>query len=141
MRRTPTGCRCCCRTTAIPCATATSGSASYASTSDRMMRRAVFVVVTAGGLVAAPLTAQVPAQPADMLRRLFASREFAPEHFGPARWIAGGTAYTTVEPASDNTGSDIVRYETATGARSVAVAARQLIPRDATTSLDIDDYV
>ena len=75
-----------------------------------------------------------------MLRRLFASREFAPEHFGPARWIAGGTAYTTVEPASDNTGSDIVRYETATGARSVAVAARQLIPRGATAPLDIDDY-
>ena len=105
-----------------------------------MMRRAVFVVVTAGGLVAAPLTAQVPAQAAEMLRRLFASPEFAPEHFGPARWIAGGAAYTTVEPASDNTGSDIVRYETATGARSVAVAARQLIPRGATESLDIDDY-
>jgi len=106
-----------------------------------MMRRAVFVVVTAGGLVAAPLTAQVPAEAADMLRRFFASREFTPEHAGPARWIAGGTAYTTVEPASDNTGSDIVRYETATGARSVAVAARQLIPPGATASLDIDDYV
>src|SRR5947207_13348767 len=120
MRRTPTGCRCCCRTTAIPCATATSGSASYASTSDRMMRRAVFVVVTAGGLVAGPLTAQVPADAADILRRFFASREFTPEHAGPARWIAGGTAYTTVEPASDNTGSDIMRYEPTTGNRSVA---------------------
>src|SRR5947208_8887808 len=128
MRRTPTGCRCCCKITASPCATATSGSASYASTSDPVMRRAVFVVVTAGGLMAAPLTAQVPAEAAEMLRRLFASREFTPEHAGPARWIAGGTAYTTVEPASDNTGSDIVRYETVTGARSVAVAVRQLIP-------------
>src|SRR5207244_395060 len=58
----------------------------------------------------------------------------------PARGITGGTAYTTVEPAPDNGGSDIVRYETATGARSVAVAARQLIPRGATESLDIDDY-
>src|SRR4029077_13321723 len=84
--------------------------------------------------------AQVPAAAADMLRRLSASREFAPEQFGPARWIAGGAAYTTIEPASDNGGSDIVRYETATGARSVAVAARQLIPRGATESLDIDDY-
>src|SRR5438309_5308591 len=136
----PTGCRCCCRITAIPYAIATSGSASCASTSDRMMRRAVFVVVTVGGIMAAPLTAQVPAAAADMLRRLYASREFAPEHFGPARWIKGGTAYTTVEPAPDNGGSDIVRYETATGARSVAVAARQLIPRGATESLDIDDY-
>src|SRR5437016_10177254 len=136
----PTGCRCCCRITAIPYAIATSGSASCASTSDRMMRRAVFVVVTVGGIMAAPLTAQVPAAAADMLRRLYASREFAPEHFGPARWITGGTAYTTVEPAPDNGGSDIVRYETATDARSVAVAARQLIPRGAPVSLDIEDY-
>src|ERR1051326_9448939 len=129
MRRTPTGCRCCCRITATPSAIATSGSARSRSTRDRMMRRAVCAVVTAGGRVAAPLTARVPAQAADMLRRVFASREFAPEHFGPTRWIAGGTAYTTVEPASDNGGSDLVRYETATGARSVGAAARQLIDR------------
>src|SRR5438067_13525450 len=103
MRRTPTGCRCCCRTTAIPCATATSGFASYTSTSDRMMRRAVFVVVTAGGLVAAPLTAQVPAQAADMLPRLFPPPQFAPGHLGPARRIAGGAAYHTVVPGADNT--------------------------------------
>src|SRR5207245_11653159 len=65
---------------------------------------------------------------------------FAPEHSCASRGSAGGPACTTVEPAPDNGGSDIVRYETATGARSVAVAARQLIPRGATESLDIDDY-
>jgi dipeptidyl-peptidase-4 len=33
-----------------------------------------------------------------------------------------------------------VRYETATGARSVLVSARQLVPKDAQAPLDIDDY-
>src|SRR3989442_8230918 len=77
----------------------------------------------------------------DMLRRLFASREFAPERFGPARWIDGGAAYTTVEPSADlRGGSDIVRYETATGARTVYVTARQLVPAGGDVPLEIDDY-
>src|SRR2546430_13474552 len=97
MRRTPTGCRCCCRITATPSATATSGSASYTSTSDRMMRRAVFVVVTAGGLVAAPLTAQVPARAADMLRRVFASRDFAPDRCGSEAHTAEGQSHSNLE--------------------------------------------
>ncbi|HZI21144.1 MAG TPA: S9 family peptidase [Gemmatimonadales bacterium] len=111
------------------------------------MRRVMFVVVAASGMAAAPLTptrlaGQVPAPVADMLRRVFASREFAPEPFGPARWMGGGAAYTTVEPASDQGGggSDIVRYETATGTRSVAVSARQLVPRGDSAPLDVDDY-
>jgi len=111
------------------------------------MRRVMFVVVAASGMAAAPLTptrlaGQVPAPVADMLRRVFASREFAPEPLGPARWMGGGAAYTTVEPASDQGGggSDIVRYETATGTRSVAVSARQLVPRGDSAPLDVDDY-
>ncbi|HVH67906.1 MAG TPA: DPP IV N-terminal domain-containing protein [Gemmatimonadales bacterium] len=89
-----------------------------------------------------PLAAQLPASVGDMLRRVFGSREFAPQHFGPARWIAGGTAYTTVEPAADRSGaSEIVRYETATGARSIAVAARQLTPAGESAPLDIDGYI
>src|SRR3989442_14825431 len=77
----------------------------------------------------------------DMLRRLFASRDFAPERFGPARWIAGGAAYTTVEPSADlHGGSDIVRYEPSTGARTVYVTARQLVPAGDAVPLEIDDY-
>ncbi len=104
------------------------------------MRRVMFVVVAAGGVAAARLPAQVPAPVTDMLRRVFASREFAPEQFGPARWMAGGTAYTTLEPASNDQGSDIVRYETATGARSVAVSARRLVARGSSAPLDVDEY-
>ena len=104
------------------------------------MRRIPLLVALAGALATPRLTAQLPTSASDMLRRLFASRDFAPERFGPARWVDGGAAYTTVEAAADGPGSDLVRYEAATGARSVYVSARQLIPPGDTVALEIDDY-
>src|SRR5256712_4442659 len=105
------------------------------------MRRPTFVLTLASVLAAPCLTAQVPASARDMLRRLFASRDFAPQRFGPARWIDGGAAYTTVEPSADpRGGSDIVRYETATRARTGAGMARQLLPASRPAPPQIDDY-
>src|SRR6059036_1495073 len=102
------------------------------------MRRTTLVLTLASVFAAPRLAAQLPAPMSDMLRRLFASREFLPERFGPARWIDGGAAYTTVEASADRPGgSDIVRYETATGARSVYVSTRQLIPPGDTVPLDV----
>src|SRR5213594_1799351 len=89
----------------------------------------------------APAVAQVPENVHDMMRRIFASAEFAPQRFGPARWIENGTAYTTVEKSTaDPDASDIVRYETATGNRGVYISARQLVPSGASEALDFDDY-
>src|SRR5258706_6384531 len=85
--------------------------------------------------------AQVRANVNETMRRIFASADFAPQRFGPARWIENGTAYTTVEKsAAISDASDIVRYETATGARNVYISARQLVPAGATEALDFDDY-
>jgi len=53
------------------------------------------------------------------IERIFASRDFTTDRFGPARWLENGAAYTTVE----NDGKDIVRYSTASGERSVLVSA------------------
>ena len=53
------------------------------------------------------------------IERVFASRDFAPDRFGPARWLEDGAAYTTVE----NRGRDIVRYATSSGERKVLVSA------------------
>ncbi len=87
---------------------------------------------------------QLPGQVPDTVRatvhRLFATRDFAPERFGPARWIEGGAAYTTVERSAAGHGMDIVRYETATGARSVYVTARELTPAGDSVPLEFDDY-
>src|SRR2546427_8194850 len=110
--------------------------------SDLMRSRTVLVHFALAMIVCAHRAqAQVPAATTDMLRRIFASRDFAPERFGPARWIENGAAYTTVEPSEAASGaSDIVRYETATGARSVYASAKALVPTGASEPLDIDDY-
>ena len=93
-------------------------------------------------LLGAP--ALLPAQSAevaDRLRRIFASPEFAAQRFGPARWIENGAAYLTVEPSVTVRGaSELVRYESATGARSVTVSAGQLVPPGAAAPLDLEDY-
>src|SRR5687768_13882009 len=89
-------------------------------------------------------TGRAAAQEADvqaMVRRIFVSRDFEPERFGPARWLENGSAYTTIEPSEAvSDAQDIVRYDTATGAREVLISARQLTPRGGKSPLEIEDY-
>ncbi len=95
-------------------------------------------------LALAVAAAAAPAQDAPpsllTLDRIFAAREFAPESFGPARWIEGGAAYTTLERAADGAGRDIVRYDTASGRREIFVPAARLVPPGAKAPLHIADY-
>jgi len=122
----------------------------------------------AGVVAVALLLPVVPyAQQADtarvldaQLERIFQSSDYQVPRFGPARWLADGTAYTTVErsaapgapaapapaapaaplpPLSPAT-SDIVRYDAATGARSILIAGASLTPPGAAAALSIDDY-
>jgi dipeptidyl-peptidase 4 len=75
------------------------------------------------------------------LDRIFSTEEFRSETFGPARWLADGNAYTTLESSARYKEShDIIRYETATGARSVLIAAAALMPKGAAAPLEIEDY-
>ena len=98
-------------------------------------------------LAAGPLAAQQDpgseaADPAELsLERIFGSREFRNERFGPARWLEGGNAYTTLEPAAAGAaGMDIVQYDAATGERTVLVAAGRLVPAGSGAPLEIEDY-
>lgn len=78
---------------------------------------------------AAPAASELDHQ----LARIFSSNTFAAKRFGPARWIENGSAFTTVES------SEIIRYQTATGQRSVLISAAQLTPKDA-KPLALQDY-
>jgi dipeptidyl-peptidase 4 len=94
------------------------------------------LVVCASGLIA-----QTNDKGTLTLDRIFGSSEFRSETFGPARWLDDGNAYTTLErSAPGKEALDIVRYETATGARSVLIAAALLTPAGASESLVIEDY-
>jgi dipeptidyl-peptidase-4 len=101
--------------------------------------------VLAGLLIAsAPAQAQ-PASPAqalyEQIDRIFQKREYEAPRFGPARWLPGGSAYAIVEAvASPSKGREIVRYDAATGARSILVGASLLTPQGADAPLDVNDY-
>ena len=62
----------------------------------------------------------------EQIGRIFESADYAVPRFGPARWLPDGAAYTTVEALAPTapTRRDIVRYDAATGARSILVAGR-----------------
>ena len=55
-------------------------------------------------------------------------------------WQKDGEIYTILEPGSGGKGTDIAAYDTATGKRSVIVAAAQLTPAGASAPLGIDGY-
>ncbi len=99
-------------------------------------------------LASLALAASVPtlhAQAADSallsVDRIFGSREFAPESFGPARWLRDGGAFTTLErPAEGTAGREIVQYDTRTGTRTVLVSGADLTPAGDSVPLTIDSY-
>jgi dipeptidyl-peptidase-4 len=106
-----------------------------------------------GACVLAPVLACLAgvallAQPGDTAHRLdqqltkiFSAGAYDPPRFGPARWMPGRDAYTTVESAAPPaSGKEIVRYDAASGARDVLVPAGLLTPPGASAGLAIDDY-
>jgi len=86
--------------------------------------------------------AEVPAALTERTQQVFQSGMFAPrERFGPAVWIEGGVAYTTLEASATVPGAaDIVRYDAATGGRTVMISARDLTPAGGAGPLEVEDY-
>ena len=75
------------------------------------------------------------------LERIFVAKEFAPERFGPARWMKDGNSYTTVEKSETvRDGKDIVLYSAETGKREILVSASRLIPSGESAPLQIENY-
>jgi hypothetical protein len=87
---------------------------------------AVLAWVLAFGPALAAL-AQGPDPSTLTLERIITNDEFRTERFGPARWLEDGSGYTTLEPAGDGKGRDIVRHEPGSGRREILVAAAKLI--------------
>jgi dipeptidyl-peptidase-4 len=95
------------------------------------------VALCAVFLISLPATAQDAAL---TLENIYSNRAFRSKGFGPVRWMKDSKGYSTVETSKDFGGEEIVRYDAETGARSVLVAAKQLLPAGAKQPLAIDDY-
>jgi dipeptidyl-peptidase-4 len=111
----------------------------------RIRHRALSIAAVIIALSALPAWSQAPAATPDAsklsIERIFQGREFAPERFGPARWMKDGRSYTTLEPSkSVKDGDDIVLYGTAAGERRILVPAERLVPPGADKPLRVESY-
>ncbi|HEV2732968.1 MAG TPA: DPP IV N-terminal domain-containing protein, partial [Terriglobales bacterium] len=77
---------------------------------------------------------------AKLLARTMSNPEFRPKLFRGGTWLGSGDSYLALEPSANGAGSDVVRYQTATGAREILVAADRLIPAGEKTPLAVEDY-
>jgi dipeptidyl-peptidase-4 len=76
------------------------------------------------------------------LDRIYSSREFRAERFGPARWLEDKSAYTTLERSKSNRDArDIVMYDAETGKREILVPANRLVPKGEKKPLSLSNYV
>ena len=74
------------------------------------------VALVAAVLLTAPSVSAQQTDPSRLtIPRIYGSGEFAAKPFGPSRWLGDGAAYTTVEPAADKVGQDLVRYDVERG--------------------------
>ena len=72
--------------------------------------------------------------------RIFGSSEFDGDEFGNPRWLDDST-YTLLEPAKPPaTGRDIVRYDAASGRRSILFPSTSLVPAGATKPLAVESF-
>ncbi len=71
------------------------------------------------------------------LERIFASPDFFPDRFGPARWL-DNNSYTTVERSQN--AFDLVEYDAETGSRKILVSSSQLVPAGQDTPLALQGY-
>jgi dipeptidyl-peptidase-4 len=71
------------------------------------------------------------------LDTVFTYRAEAPNEL---KWEAGGKGYLVLEPAGKSEAQDIVRYDAATGQRSVLVAASKLVPSGVSAPLVIEEF-
>jgi len=100
---------------------------------------ALFALAVPGA--AFPAGQDKPFDPVLTLDRIFVTRDFAPERFGPARWMADGESYTTLEPSAEAKGGrDLVLYRAETGKREVLVSAARLVGTAGAEPLAIEDY-
>ena len=73
------------------------------------------------------------------VERIYTTRDFAAQGFGPIRWLNDST-YTAVEPPASGKGTELVRYDAASGQKTVLVAATVLAAPGQKEPLEIEDY-
>src|SRR5262245_5001364 len=77
---------------------------------------------------------------AKLLARTMFNPDFRPKTFRGGEWFGDGGAYLALEPSAAAAGTDIVRYQTASGTREILVRASRLVPSGDNKPLPIESY-
>ena len=106
----------------------------------RILRRiAVLVMPVALGAATGSL-ADERESAAKLLARTMFNPELRPKSFRGGEWFDSGDSYLALEPSATSGGTDIVRYQTASGARDVLISGSRLIPPNEKTPLPVENY-
>jgi dipeptidyl-peptidase 4 len=102
----------------------------------------VLIAFSIAVAIAAPSSAyaQLRESAAKLIASTVGNPEFRLKSFRGGTWLGNGDSYLDLEPSASGTGSDIVKYQTATGAREILVAADRLIPVGEKTPLAVEEY-
>jgi dipeptidyl-peptidase 4 len=74
------------------------------------------------------------------LEDIYTNALYRSKGIGQLRWMKDNKSYSTLEFNATAKGNDIVRYDVASGTKSVLVNSNQLLPAGAAKPLSIDDY-
>jgi dipeptidyl-peptidase-4 len=112
-----------------------------ARSKDRFTEAALLAFSVAS-VIAGPYAAHADQREAaaKLLARTMANPEFQVKSFRGGAWLGDGDSYLALEPSATGSGSDIVRYQTATGTREILVAADRLIPVGEKKPLAVENY-
>ena len=93
-------------------------------------------------LITPSLFAQQQARPTESdLLTLDSIFTYRPKSLGKVQWQADGSGYLMLEPLpGGKVGLDIVRYDAATGAKTILVSADKLVPQGASAPLVIEQF-
>ena len=86
-----------------------------------------------------PTSPQVPPATEARLRSIFSDGDFNARSF-QATWLPDGSAYVTLESPGAATQRELIRYDAATGARTVLASLPQLTPPNRPDPLTISTY-
>lgn len=90
---------------------------------------------------------EAPAQPSSennngytslTLENIYNKGVYNQKGFGPVRWLKSNDGYSALERSA--AGNEIVKYEAATGKRTVLITAKQLTPQDGAKPIDVASY-
>ncbi len=118
------------------------GASSRADRAKKPFSAGALIAFSVAAAIAVPLAARGDEREsaAKLVARTMASPEFRVKTFRGGEWLGNGDYYLALEPSATAGGSDIVRYQTATGAREILVAADRLIPAGEKKPLQVEHY-